>query len=121
MKKIMLVGSPGKIKEYSGMLTAEGAQVITTDSFDRALQNMPNIRPDGIFIILPQYWEKASVFVEQVRRLQGFSRTPIVYLGGLLEGVDQAILHKYNVRTITLGPVTPNETVRLLMQQVGKY
>jgi len=118
MKTILILGNASRAREYADLLRAGGARVVASESVENGLSEILAVRPDAVAIILPQYFSSATALVEAVRRHEDINKTPIVYVGGMIEGADMSILQRYGVKTMTLGPVTPSEIVRFILKMV---
>ena len=70
--------------------------------------------PDAIVFMLPRYWNDVTQFVQDLRKIQEFEDIPVLYVGSLIEGEDQRVLHQYGVKTLTLGPLPPEEVARYI-------
>ncbi len=118
-KTALLVGDSVAVREYVQGLASAGLRVETRENFNQALADIGSIQPDVIGIILPNYFETVTRFVESLRGMASFARVPLVYIGGMIEGADDAILRQYGVKTLTLGPVQTSEIVRFIARQVS--
>lgn len=117
-KTALLIGSSVTIREYADQLSHAGIHVETREDFNRALTDIGTIRPDAIGIILPNYFETVTRFVETLRNMSAFNAVPIIYVGGMIEGADDSILRQYGVKTLTLGPVQTSEIARFIIRQM---
>lgn len=118
-KTVLLIGGSVTVREYADQLARAGVHIETRENFNKALADMASIRPNVIGIILPNYFETVTQFVENLRNMSAYGNVPIVYVGGMIEGADDAILHKYGVKTLTLGPVQTSEIARFILRQIS--
>jgi hypothetical protein len=118
-KTALLIGSSVTVREYKDQLISAGLRVETRENFNQALADIHAIRPDIIGIILPNYFETVTRFVEDIRRISAYNTVPLVYVGGMIEGADDAILRQYGVKTLTLGPVQTSEIARFIVRQLS--
>lgn len=117
----LLIGSSVVVRPYAEQIAHQGLNIATRESFDQALGEISSIRPDIIAIILPDYVETVTNFVQTLRRIPIFRNTPIVCISGMIEGADQTLLHQYNVKTLTLGPVQTDEMARFIVRQLSSH
>ncbi|MBI2120499.1 MAG: hypothetical protein HYT94_02655 [Parcubacteria group bacterium] len=118
-KTALLIGTSHTIREYAKPVADNGVHVETRENFDQALADIGTINPDIIGIILPNYFEAVTRFVKNVRALSSYKTIPMVYVGGMIEGADDAILRRYGVKTLTLGPVQTSEIARFILHQLS--
>jgi hypothetical protein len=118
-KTALLIGGSVIVREYADQLTHAGLRVETREDFNKVLTDMASIHPDIIGIILPNYFETVTRFVENLRNMSAYNTVPIVYVGGMIEGADDAILRRYGVKTLTLGPVQTSEIARFIVRQLS--
>lgn len=122
MSKIaLLIGNSVTVREYAAELIHAGVHVETREDFNKALADIGTIRPNVIGIILPNYFETVTKFVQNLRNLSAYNNIPLIYVGGMIEGADDAILRKYGVKTLTLGPVQTSEIARFIVRQIPSY
>jgi hypothetical protein len=100
------------------MLATLGVQVSTYGNFREALGGIRETHPGVIAIILSNYDGEISSFVEAVRAQPESRSTPIVYIGGPVEGGGQTLLRSKGVKTLTLGPVQTDEMARFIAKQI---
>lgn len=117
MKKLLLIGDTGKVKELGGLLQS-AASVTIVPNAKMGLISAKADPPDAIVFIIPVYWENLLPFVEAVRQSPALKFKPIIYVGDFIEGVDQTMLKQHGVHTITLGPVPTPEIVRYILSLV---
>lgn len=115
----LLIGGSVTVREYADQLARGGLRVETREDFNKALADIGSIHPDVIAIILPNYFESVTRFVQDLRNISAFNRVPLIYVGGMIEGADDAILRQYGVKTLTLGPVQTSEIARFIIQQLA--
>jgi len=120
-KKILTVGRGADFLDFLKIFKAEGLTVIRAESIKEAYVLAQEEKPDGFLFILPRFWTELSDFVEKIRKVEGFEHTPIVYVGGLIEGNDQAVLKSAGVSTFTLGPVPTKEMARFVIDEMSKF
>lgn len=118
-KTALLIGGSVTVREYAEQLTHAGVRVETRENFNTALTDISSIHPDVVGIILPNYFETVTKFVQNLRNVSGYGNIPIVYVGGMIEGADDAILRQYGVKTLTLGPVQTSEIARFIVRQMS--
>ncbi|TSC77485.1 MAG: hypothetical protein G01um101429_1033 [Parcubacteria group bacterium Gr01-1014_29] len=115
---IILVGDPHVLDEFSLSLRRAGVAVTSVEKVSAVMAAAEKIKPDAIVCILPRYWDDITVFVDEFRKKPGFEDTPILYVGSLVEGEDQRILQQKGVKTLTLGPLPPQEVVRYILNML---
>lgn len=120
-RKLLMVSNIANSKQFVPLLEKEGISVTVIENFADALRWAKEAHPGMIVFILPVYWENITKFVEEIRAVEGFSETPIVYIGNLIEGEDQRILKRHNVKTLALGPVPIEEMVRFILTFLPPY
>lgn len=118
-KTVLLIGNSVTIREYAQQLARAGLRVETRGDFNQALLDIGSIQPDVIGIILPNYFEAVTRFVENIKNMPRLADVPLVYVGGMIEGADDAILRQYGVKTLTLGPVQTSEITRFIIKQLS--
>lgn len=118
-KTALLIGGSITVREYADQLAHAGLHVETREDFNKALADIQMIRPDIIGIILPNYFESVTKFVQNLRNMSAYNHVPLVYVGGMIEGADDAILRQYGVKTLTLGPVQTSEIARFIIKQLS--
>lgn len=114
-KKILIVGDTTDVLRFKPLLEEEGINVESVDKFPKAKALALKEHMDAIVFVLPRYWEDITVFIKELRAVQNMEDTLIFYLGSLIEGEDQVLLHKWGVKTLTLGPVPDPEVVRYIV------
>lgn len=118
-KTVLLIGGSVTVREYADQLSRAGLRVETREDFNKALADIGSIHPDIIGIILPNYFESVTKFVKNIRNMSAYNTVPFVYVGGMIEGADDAILRQYGVKTLTLGPVQTSEIARFIVRQLS--
>ena len=81
---------------------------------DQAMAAMEKEHPAAIVFMLPRYWDDVTRFVQELRKKEDFAEIPVLYVGSLIEGEDQRVLLQHGVKTLTLGPLPPEEVVRYI-------
>ena len=77
--------------------------------------------PNAIVFLIPTYWESILQFIEQLKNEKSLSDIPIIYIGQFIEGAEMAVLQKYRVKTMTMGPVPVEEMVRFVITQIPLF
>lgn len=114
-RQILLIGNPLQVKEYAALIEGEGVPVTIADGFNKALELAQTIHPTTVAIILPVYFEQATTFVDKLRSIPEFKHTPIVHIGNVIEGAELSLLHRHGAKTLTLGPLLPEEMARSIL------
>jgi DNA-binding response OmpR family regulator len=117
-KHIVLVGDLHTVEPFILHLTREGVDVVHIENIRHVLEKVVEVKPDAIVFILPRYWDDITIFVDNLRAKEDFVETPILYVGSLIEGEDQRVLHQKGVKTLTLGPLMPQEVVRYILNML---
>lgn len=117
-RKVLLIGNSNQLKPFISIIRGQGIEVATIESITEALEVAKKTHPNAIVFIVPVYWEPITHFVEEIRKVEGFSETPIIYMGSIIEGEDQRILQKYDVKVLTLGPVANEEVARFIAETI---
>ena len=117
-KHILLVGDTHILEPFLGPLRAEGIAITVIPQVRSVLEKTKLLHPTAIVFVLPRYWDDITVFVDEIRKDAEFEQTPILYVGSLIEGEDQHILQQKGVKTLTLGPLPPQEVVRYLLDMM---
>jgi hypothetical protein len=118
MKKALLIGGSMHTREYALALAHLGVQVTTCSDLQEAMQGIRSVHPGVITIILPNYYDEVSAFVAGIRSMPDSRSTPIIYIGGPIEGGNQTTLRAHGVKTLTLGPVQTDEMARFIEKQI---
>lgn len=115
-KRILLIGDPHLLEKFISLLKKNGIAVTQAPTPKQVMELIliEEIEPDAIAFILPRYWYDITLFVDDLRKKSQFAETPILYVGSLIEGEDQRILQQKGVKTLTLGPLPPEEIVRYI-------
>jgi len=119
LKKILAVGKGADLSEFIVAFKKAGIEVTKEENIKTALIVAKEVKPDAILFVLPQYWTEITGFVEKIREIKGFERTPIIYVGSMIEGNDQQILKERGVHTLTMGPVPVKEMARYVIEQMS--
>ena len=119
-KKILAVGKGTDLYEFIKAFKAAGIEVVREERISTALTTAKEFKPDTILFVLPRYWTEITGFVEKIRDMEGFERTPIIYIGAMIEGTDQQVLKERGVVTMTLGPVPVKEMARHVIDEMSK-
>lgn len=118
-KTALLIGNSVTVREYAERLAHAGLRVETREDFNGVLAEIGSIQPDVVGIILPNYFETVTRFVQNLKNMPDYAHVPLVYVGGMIEGADNAILRQYGVKTLTLGPVQTSEIARFIIKQLS--
>lgn len=118
-KKVLLVGDSVKVKEFEQVLSKSGALISLAPNAKKAMILARQERPDGIVFVIPTYWESVEDFLKELREDETFAKTPIIYLGDLIEASDQLVLKRQGVYTMTLGPVPTEEVARFILHTIA--
>lgn len=121
LKKILAVGKGTDLRGFVEAFENAGIDVVAKDNFRTALSVAQEVNPDAVLFVLPRYWSKITEFVEEFRKIEEFEKTPIVYVGSMIQGVDQQILKEKGVHTLTMGPVPVKEMARYVMEELNKF
>ena len=114
--QVLIVGDTADVMRFKFLLEEEGVGIWSADKFHKALEIALQDHPDAIMFVLPRYWEDVTEFIKKIRSHTELAETIIFYLGSLIEGEDQILLHRWGVKTLTLGPVPDTEVVRYVMR-----
>mgnify|MGYP001560055870 CR=1 FL=1 len=117
-KHIMLVGESHTLDPFLAALAASDVIVTQVERVSKVLETAEQVKPDAIVFVLPRYWDDITRFVDMLRQKKDFVDTPILYVGSLIEGEDQRVLHSKGVHTLTLGPLMPQEVVRYILDKL---
>lgn len=115
---ILLVGDPHALENFSLSLTRAGVAVTSVEKVSAVMAAAEKIKPNAIVFILPRYWDDITLFVDDLRKNEEFTETPILYVGSLIDGEDQRVLQQKGVKTLTLGPLPPQEVVRYILNML---
>jgi len=113
-KHIIIVGDSQLLSEFRPLFVYYGIGVTEVLKMNLTLETVKKEQPDAVVFLLPRYWDDVTRFVQELRQDKAFETTPILYIGSLIEGEDQRILHQMGVQTLTLGPLPPQEVVRYI-------
>ena len=115
-KDILFVSTPSHAHPFMGPLKDSGFNVIIKENFDAAFAEAQKLKPAIIVFYLPQYWQNITEFVKKLRAIPEFETTPMVYIGGMIEGQDQEVIRSLGVKTLTKGPLPELEMVRFMVK-----
>jgi hypothetical protein len=119
-KSALVVGTPMYTREYGTALSHLGVQVTTSGGLREAEGILQSGRHFGaIAVILPNYYDEITSFVKNARGVSNSRSTPIIYIGGPIEGGNQTALRSLGVKTLTLGPVQTDEMARFIERQIA--
>lgn len=117
-KHIVLVGDSHTLDPFLGSLANAEVVVTQVERVNKVMETVERVKPDAIVFVLPRYWDDITRFVDTLRQKKDFVDTPILYVGSLIEGEDQRVLHMKGVHTLTLGPLMPQEVVRYMIDKL---
>jgi DNA-binding response OmpR family regulator len=120
-KKALVIGDSSNVRPFLPAFKNFNVEVKVLSDVRLAIDLSKEFKPHAIVFITPLYWENVLDFVKEIREVEGFSETLIVYIGSLVEGGDQIILRENGVKTFTLGPVPHPEMVRFIVDQMPYF
>ena len=113
-KHILIVGGSELVGQFVSLLGRYDISAVKVGEVHHAMKALEKEQVDAIVFILPRYWDDVTRFVQELRTKKAYTDTPVLYVGSLVEGEDQRVLHQYGVKTLTLGPLPPEEVVRYI-------
>ena len=117
-KKILVFGNTSNVLPLAPYFKEKNIETVVVNKFNLADEAIKGEIFDGIVFLLPQYWQDVSKFIIVARKTPGYELIPILYIGSLIEGGEQGILHQQGVKTLTLGPVPEAEVVRYIAKEL---
>jgi len=120
-EKALIVGNPIGSRTLKKVLEHEGIVVSVIENFQEALEQTKVEMPRVILFYVPKYWERVEDFVTEVRKIPELENLKMVYIGDRIEGEEMRILQAYGVKTLTLGPVPPEEMAQFIVKLVNEY
>jgi len=115
-EKILIVGNPIGARTLKNVLEREGLLVSVVENYDEAFEQAKIDMPRVILFYVPRYWERVEDFVTEAHKVSDLENTEMVYIGDRIEGEEMQILQTYGVKTLTLGPVPPEEMAQFIVK-----
>ncbi|MEK7063357.1 MAG: hypothetical protein AAB955_01540 [Patescibacteria group bacterium] len=117
-KRLLIYGNDHRAREVQGALAQSGAATELVYGVSETLSELERTLPDGLIFVLQVYWDGALDLVKRIKAMTGFERMPIFYVGDFIESKNQIFLKELGVKTLTMGPVPPQEISRYIMKEL---
>jgi two-component SAPR family response regulator len=117
-KRIIIYGDDHRARELQYGLSLLEAETEVVNGAEKALAELERVQPDALVFVLKVYWEGALDLVKKIKEIKGLEHMQIFYIGDFIESKNQLFLQEKGVKTITMGPVPPEESARYILNQI---